>query len=123
MSERSVVQEPLLKYANEIGWTRVSRAEVLQMRGEDATALYFGDVLKAQLLKRNKEIIDESNFTDGTRKLRQIKPTLEGNQHTLAWIRGEKSTFVATKSSKKESYFEGLLHNSYSYYNFHSTWM
>ena len=33
MSERSAVQEPLLKYANEIGWTRVSRAEALQMRG------------------------------------------------------------------------------------------
>ena len=25
MSERSAVQEPMLKYADEIGWTRVSR--------------------------------------------------------------------------------------------------
>ena len=61
MSERSAVQEPLLKYANEIGWTRVPPAEALQMRGGDATTLYFSDILKAQLLKLNKEVIDESN--------------------------------------------------------------
>ncbi len=80
MSERSAVQEPLLKYANEIGWTRVSRAEALQMREGNPATLYFPDILKAQLLKRNKEVIAESNCTDVTRKLRQLKPTLVGYQ-------------------------------------------
>ncbi len=101
MSERSAVQEPLLKYANEIGWTRVSRAEALQMRGGDATTLYFFDILKAQLLKLNKEVIDESNCTDVTRKLRQLKSTLKGNQEALAWIRGEKSTFDADENRER----------------------
>ena len=58
MSERSVVQDPLLKYANEIGWTRLSRSEAMQMRGGD-TGRYFSDVLQAQLLKLNKGIVDD----------------------------------------------------------------
>ncbi len=50
MSERSAVQEPMLKYADEIGWQSISPSEAMQMRGGDTAALYFADVLKAQLL-------------------------------------------------------------------------
>lgn len=98
MSERSAVQEPLLKYANEIGWTRVSRSEAVQMRGGDATDLYFVGVLNAQLQKLNKGIIDDSNCAEVIRKLGSLKPTLEGNQEALSWLRGEKSTFVANEN-------------------------
>ena len=80
MSERSAVQEPLLKYANEIGWTRVSRAEALQMREGNPVTLFFSDILKAQLLKLNKEVTNESNCTDVKRKLSLLKPTLVGYQ-------------------------------------------
>ena len=53
MSERSAVQEPMLKYADEIGWQSVSSSEAMRMRGGDTAALYFSDVLKVQLLKLN----------------------------------------------------------------------
>ncbi len=33
MSERSAVQEPMLKYADEIGWARASRSEAMQFVG------------------------------------------------------------------------------------------
>lgn len=101
MSERSAVQDPLLQYADEIGWTRVSRSEAMQMRGGDATALYFGDVLEVQLLKLNKGIIDDSNCADVIRKLGLLKPTLEGNQEALSWIHSEKSTFVANENRER----------------------
>ena len=40
MSERSAVQEPMLKYSAEIGWQSVSPSEALHMRdGENATSL------------------------------------------------------------------------------------
>lgn len=98
MSERSAVQEPLLKYANEIGWTRVSRSEAMQMRKGDAAARYFTDVLQAQLLKLNKGVVDESNCGDVMRQLRLLKSTLEGNKTALSWIRGEQSTFVPSEN-------------------------
>ena len=101
MSERSAVQEPLLKYANEIGWTRVTRAEAMQMRGGNTTARYFEDTLKSQLIKLNSGIVDDSNCSDVIRSLNFLKPTLEGNQDALKWIRGEKSIFVASENRER----------------------
>lgn len=64
MSERSAVQEPLLNYANEIGWTHITHAEAMQMRGGNTTARYFEDTLKLQLIKLNNGIVDDSNCSD-----------------------------------------------------------
>ena len=97
MSERSAVQEPMLKYADEIGWQRISPSEAMRMRGSDTAARYFTDVLQAQLLKLNKGIIDDSNCDDVMRKLGLLKSTLEGNQSALSWMRGEQSIFVPSE--------------------------
>ena len=83
MSERSAVQEPMLKYAAEIGWQSVSPSEAIRMRGGNTHTLYFIEVLKAQLLKLNKGIVDYSNCDEITRQLGLLNATLEGNQDTL----------------------------------------
>ena len=101
MSERSAVQEPMLKYADEIGWQSISSSEAMRMRGGDTTALYFIHVLKAQLLKLNDGIVDDSNCVEVIRKLGLLKPTLAGNQEALLWMRGEKSTFVASENRER----------------------
>lgn len=101
MSERSVVQDPLLKYANEIGWTRLSRSEAIRMRGGNTNTLYFPDVLKAQLLKLNKGAVDDSNCDDVLRQLGLLNATLEGNQEALSWIRGERSAFVTSENRER----------------------
>ena len=101
MSERSAVQEPMLKYADGIGWQSISPSEAMQMRGEDTAALYFIDVLKAQLLKLNTGIVDDSNCADVLRQLGLLNATLEGNQEALLWMRGEKSTFVASENRER----------------------
>ena len=101
MSERSAVQEPMLKYADEINWQSISPSEATQMRGGNTAALYFTDVLKAQLLKLNKGIVDDSNCADVMRKLGLLNATLEGNQEALLWMRGVKSTFVPSKNLER----------------------
>ncbi len=101
MSERSAVQEPLLKYADEIGWTRVSKSEAIQMRGGNISALYFTEVLKAQLIKLNKGVVDDSNLEDVIRQISLIKSTLEGNQDALSWIHGRESTFVHSENRQR----------------------
>ena len=93
MSERSAVQDPMLKYADEIGWKSVSQSEAMQMRRGD-TGLYFIDVLKAQLMRLNRGILDESRCQEIVRQLTLLNPTLEGNQDALSWLRGEQSIFV-----------------------------
>ena len=93
MSERSAVQNPMLKYADKIGWKSVSRSEAMQMRRGD-TGLYFIDVLKTQLMKLNDGILDKPRCEEIMRQLRLLSPKLEGNQKALSWLHGEESVFV-----------------------------
>ena len=53
MSERDAVQNPMLRYADEIGWESISASQALQMRG-GKTRLYFAGLLESQLLKLNQ---------------------------------------------------------------------
>ena len=104
----------MLKYADEIGWQSISSSEAMQMRGGDTAALYFIDVLKAQLLKLNDGIVDDSNCADVMRQLGLLKSTLAGNQEALLWMRGEKSTFVASENRERNVFlidFENLDNN------------
>ena len=91
----------MLKYANEIGWQSISPSEAMQMRGGNTAARYFTEVLKAQLLKLNKGIVDDSNCADVMRQLGLLNATLEGNQEALLWMRGVKSTFVPSKNLER----------------------
>ena len=93
MSERITVQDPMLKYADEIGWKSISRSEAMQMRHVE-TGRYFADVLKAQLMRLNRGILDESRCQEIVRQLTLLNPTLEGNQDALSWLHGEQSIFV-----------------------------
>jgi type I restriction enzyme R subunit len=101
MSERSAVQEPMLRYADEIGWQAISPSQAVQMRDGNTAVLYFTDVLKTQLLKLNQGIVDESNCADVIRPLGLLNGTLEGNQEALLWMRGEKPTFVASENRNR----------------------
>ena len=100
MSEYTTVQEPMLRYGDQIGWTRVSQAQAMQMRGGD-TGLYFFDVLEAQLLKLNKGIVDTSNCADILRQLNLLRPTLVGNRDALSWLHGEQSIFVPSENRER----------------------
>ena len=100
MSEYTAVQEPMLHYADQIGWTHVSQAEAVQMRRGD-TGLYFADVLEAQLMKLNTGILYESRCKEIMRRLNLIRPTLEGNQDALSWLRGEQSIFVPGENRER----------------------
>ena len=100
MSERSAVQNPMLKYAAEIGWDPISASDALQKRRGD-TGLYFADVLEAQLMRLNWGILDETRCTEIVRRLNLLNPTLEGNQRALSWLRAEQSIFVPTESRER----------------------
>ena len=63
MSERSAVQNPMLKYAEEIGWEYVTPSDALAFRGGD-TGLYFTGILEAQLIRLNSGIVDLSRTPD-----------------------------------------------------------
>ena len=100
MSERSAVQNPMLRYAQQVGWDYVESEQALTLRSGEA-GLYFGDVLQTQLLRFNPGVIDASRLPDILRRLNLLKPTLEGNREALSWLRGEQSVFVPDENRER----------------------
>ena len=82
MSERTSVQSPMLKYAQEIGWEYIKPELAMQFRGGD-TGLYFTGPLEAQLLRLNPGVLNKERAQEVIRQLTLVKPTLEGNQEAL----------------------------------------
>lgn len=93
MSERSSVQNPLLKYAQAIGWDYVDPIESLRLRGGEG-GLYYSDLLKSQLQRLNPGVVDDGRTSEIQRRLNLLRPSLEGNRDALSWLRGEQSIFV-----------------------------
>ena len=92
-SERQTVQEPMINYAEQIGWPRLSKAEALRQRRGD-TGRFLYDTLKQQLLLLNPGVLNEQRAEEVTRQLNLLKTTIEGNHDALHWLRGEQSVFV-----------------------------
>jgi len=93
MSEYSAVQKPMLDYAEQIGWAKVSRDEALHLRGGES-GLYFTDILRQQLIALNPGIVDVARANEIIRQLTLLRPTIEGNRDALSWLRGQQSVFV-----------------------------
>ncbi len=100
MSERSSVQNPMLKYAQQIGWQYINPPEALRLRG-DETGLYFSDILISQLQKLNPCVVDPSRASEILRKLNLLRPSIEGNRDALSWLRGEQSIFVPEENRER----------------------
>jgi type I restriction enzyme, R subunit len=100
MSERSSVQNPMLKYAQEIGWEYAKPEDALALRGGD-TGLYFSGILEAQLVRLNPGVVDLSLTPDILRRLNLLKPNIEGNREAHSWLRGEQSVFVPDENRER----------------------
>lgn len=100
MSEASAVQNPLIKYAEAIGWQPVGPKQALTWRGGD-TGLFFTEILREQLVKLNPGFIDGAQADEIIRQLKLLKPTVEGNRAALAWLRGEHSVFVPAENRER----------------------
>ena len=92
MSERKIVQEPLIKYAKQIGWTYLNRDEAVALRQGEA-GLFFYNILKEQLMNLNKGIINSEKANEIIKRLENVKSSIEGNQEILQYLKGEKSVY------------------------------
>ena len=100
MTERTAVQQPMLKYAQDIGWDYITSDEAVQLRG-GIGSMFFSDLLKAQLCKLNPNIVDEERASEILRRLNLLRSTIEGNRDALSWFRGEQSVFVSEEKRER----------------------
>jgi type I restriction enzyme, R subunit len=107
--EHKTVQSRILTYAQEIGWTYVSREEAERRRGFDpdgATAeerarlasLYFGDLLHAQVLAFNPKYKEAEGAL--VEELRRLNTDIAGNREFLTYLRNQ-GKFFCTEENRE----------------------
>jgi type I restriction enzyme, R subunit len=108
-TEHKSVQARILKYANDIGWTVLSRSEAETLRGFNPNGIsprekakgakrFFDDLLFEKVKEFNPKFTD--NKEELLRKLDLPLPTIHGNREFLQWLQGEKTFF--SKEEKRE---------------------
>ena len=109
MTERTAVQNPILKYAQDLGWEIVSRPDAEAKRGFDTiavsiqdrahnTSLFFDDILYQKAKEFNPKLEDTKE--ELVRRLSILPNTIQGNRDFLAYLRGEKTFY--SKAENRE---------------------
>ena len=106
-TEQKTVQARILKYAQEIGWTFVPRAEAEQRRGFKDTgsssaeraenaSLYFNDLLFDKTREFNPNYSDTKGALTG--KLQLLHADISGNREFLDFLRNQSTYFYAEEN-------------------------
>ena len=107
MTERTAVQNPILKYARDLKWTYVSRAEAEKRRGFGVSAsspqeacrggsLFFDDLLFEKVTEFNPKLTDTKE--ELLLKLNILSSSIQGNRDFLAFLRGQKQYFCRAEN-------------------------
>jgi type I restriction enzyme R subunit len=84
--ERGTVQNPLVRYATEVGWTYLPPDDALRLRRGE-TGIVLHDIVVQQLQRLNPGVIDVVQAEDLIGRLVRVPPTIEGNLQAWEWVR------------------------------------
>lgn len=98
--ERSAVQNPFIRYAEEAGWTYLSPEEALNLR-RGMTSPVLDSVLIDQLQKLNPGIVDHLRAEQVRDRLIRVRPNIEGNLDAWEYMKGLKTVFVETEKQER----------------------
>lgn len=99
--EKASVQNPLITYATEIGWTYIKQEDALTLRGGE-TGLVFKETFISQLQKLN-DFITQPLAEELIRKIEAISPTIQGNLDAWEYLKGLKTVFVPTEKRERNA--------------------
>jgi len=104
--EHKTVQARILTYAQDIGWTFISRSEAEQRRGfatsgkvderARSASLYFDDLLYAKIREFNPKYVEAEGALLG--EFRHLHPTIYGNREFLGYLRNTGKFFCADEN-------------------------
>jgi type I restriction enzyme R subunit len=100
-SERHVVQEPLVVYAQEAGWTYLPPDEALRLR-HGPEQPFLQDVLIAQLQRLNPGVVTSAEqAAEIIARLMRLRPDIEGNREAWEYLKGLKTVFVQAERRER----------------------
>jgi len=91
--ERKTVQNPLIRYATDVGWIYVDRDEALRLRRGREGALFY-DVLVAQLQRLNPGVVDALAAEQIISRMLHVRPHIEGNFQVWEYLNGLRTIYV-----------------------------
>ncbi len=100
-SERHTVQNPLIRYAEEAGWTYLPPGDALSLRGS-LSQPFLRDVLMAQLQRLNPGVITTvEQANEVIARLVRLRPDIEGNREAWEYLKGLKTVFVQAERRER----------------------
>jgi type I restriction enzyme R subunit len=118
ISEAGSVQFPMVRHAEEIGWTPLTPDDARAKRGSEA-AMFLRDELEGAIRRFNRWLT-----TDAVRSIFEtldaIPATIEGNRTMLGWMRGEQSWY--NESEKRHRRVTLIDFDDVAANVFHVTW-
>ncbi len=99
-TETQTVQDPLIKYAGEIGWEILSREDALSLRKGESGTLFF-KVLEEKLLELNDGLVTTENVEEIIHKIESVRNNIEGNAEILSWLRGEQAIYDENEKRRR----------------------
>ncbi len=92
-AEISAVQIPMMRYAHDIGWKVVPKAEALRRRGGE-TGLVFAQTLTDKIVELNRASgLNGTHAAEVIRRLQSLPARIEGNRDMLDGLRGQWSVY------------------------------
>lgn len=98
--ERTAVQNPFIRYAEEAGWTYLSPEAALDLR-RGVTSPVLDSVLIDQLQKLNPGVVDHLRAEQIRDRLVRVRPNVEGNLDAWEYLKGLKSVFVEAERRER----------------------
>ncbi|MBM4441777.1 MAG: HsdR family type I site-specific deoxyribonuclease [Candidatus Rokubacteria bacterium] len=120
-SERLTIQEPLVRYAVEIGWDFLPVDTALTLRrGESGLFLY--ETLRTKLLELNPGVVTPDSVDAIVARLEGVRASVDGNVETLAWLRGERSVFVEADRRERNVNLVDFAHPAHNTFHVAAEW-
>lgn len=91
--ERGSVQNPLIRYACEVGWEYLSPDEAFTLRGGEG-GLLLHETFISQAQSLNPGFVDRNQAIDVSHRITCLLPTKEGNLDAWEYLNGLKTVFV-----------------------------
>jgi type I restriction enzyme, R subunit len=99
-TEKPTVQDPIVKYADEIGWRVVPQEEALSLRKGESGPLFYR-VLEQKLIELNPGLVCRENVDDIIHRMEAVRNNIEGNAEILSWLRGEQAIYDENEKRRR----------------------
>ena len=77
-TESGSVQNPLIRYATEVGWEHIVAAEAAKLRRGEAGTMFYA-LLEETLLKLNPGIVTAENVGEIARRIEGVRNSIVGH--------------------------------------------